>query len=79
MANRGTQTSGESELGYEYFDEDHPDSDSDEYWDREDLVYPDEEHVMEVAGKWSINPQTLDALELASSLGWVAQYEKVSR
>ena len=30
------------------------------YFEREDLFYPDEEFVMNVAENWSINPQTLE-------------------
>ena len=32
----------------------------DQYFEREDLFYPDEDFVMKVAENWSINPQTLE-------------------
>ncbi len=75
IANRGNKTQGELELGYEYFDAENPDAESDEYWDREDLHYPDEEHVMEVAGKWSINPQSFSRSEYSQGVGFVGYYD----
>lgn len=42
------------------------------YVERMDLDYPDEGMTMEIAGAWSINPQTLDGRsELAPALGVV--------
>lgn len=76
LANRGDQTDGESALGYDYFDPEDPDAQSDTYWDRSDLCYPDEEHVMEVASTWSVNPQTLENSRLAEGTGWIGQYNK---
>ncbi|QDT43744.1 hypothetical protein Pan241w_38480 [Gimesia alba] len=70
LADRG-ESDSEAELGYKYFDPDSPDADSDSYWEREDLCYPDEEHVMEVAGQWSVNPTTLEDLDLPPSVGWI--------
>ena len=59
LVDRGARTAGETELGYNYFDPNCPEAKSNAYWEREDLCYPDEEHVMEIAGKWSINPMSL--------------------
>ena len=43
---------------------------NDKYFEREDLFYPDEEFVMEVAENWSINPQTLEKRkDIKSELG----------
>jgi len=40
------------------------------YFDREDLIWPDEELLMEVAENWSVNPTTLDDRnDIAHSLG----------
>ena len=33
---------------------------SEDYFEREDIVYPDEEMVMEIAGAWSVNPQMIE-------------------
>lgn len=69
-ANRGPQTAGEIELGYQYFDENSPEAEADDYWERTELTWPDEGHVMEVAGKWSIDPRTLDGRD-ELGCGWV--------
>ncbi|MEX2188933.1 MAG: hypothetical protein WD875_19145 [Pirellulales bacterium] len=78
--NHGERTPGEIALGYQYFDESSPEASSEEYWERDDLTSPSEDHVMEVAGKWSIDPRTLDEREEVSC-GWVIRrstlgYEK---
>ncbi len=39
------------------------------YWAREDLTFPNEDHVMQLAGRWSIDPTTLEGRELTD--GWV--------
>lgn len=42
----------------------------DKYFEREDLFYPDEEFVMKIAEKWSINPQTLEErIDIKNELG----------
>ena len=71
LVNRGPKTDAERELGYEYFDGESDDADVDGYWDRDDLCFPDEEHVMEIASKWSLNPCTLDELDLPVGTGWI--------
>lgn len=42
---------------------------SEDYFEREDLVYPDEEMVMEIAGAWSINPQLIEDNNNIKGLG----------
>ncbi len=47
------------------------------YFDREDLIWPDEELLMEVAEHWSINPTTFDdRKDIAPSLGLVGQRQR---
>ncbi len=70
-ANRGDKTAGEIELDYQYFDDTSPEAESEAYWEREDLCSPDEEHVMEIAGKWSINPNSFEERELPAGVGWI--------
>lgn len=41
----------------------------DDYWDRDDLTYPDEELVMKIAGDWSIDPTTLNDRQDIKGLG----------
>jgi len=76
LADRGDKTGSELELGYDYFHPDHPDAKTDEYWDREDLLHVDEDHVMELAEKWSLNPLTLDSFSMNEGVGWIGQYRK---
>jgi hypothetical protein len=69
----GDQTDAEVSLGFSFFDERSPgasDPKSD-YWVREDLTFPSENHVMQLAGKWSIDPTTLEERNLAD--GWVGE------
>lgn len=79
LVDRGSRTLGESELGYKYFDPDSPDAETEAYWEREDLCYPDEEHVMEVAGKWSVNPTTLESKELSLGVGWIGSIRRATK
>jgi len=46
---------------------------SDDYWDNEGLVYPDEELVMRIAGNWSIDPTLLDSRKDIEGLGLVGK------
>ena len=57
----GEMTPEEHNLGFRFFDERLPEAEDDSYWDREDLSYPDEDHVMQIAAAWSISPTTLDS------------------
>lgn len=45
------------------------------YFEREDLTYPDEELVMLIAGAWSINPITLDDRQDVKGLGILGRYK----
>ena len=58
----GPATAEERELGFAFFDPSSPDADADEYWERQDLTYVGEEHVMALAGRWSVNPTELDEI-----------------
>lgn len=71
LADHGEKSAAELELGYTYFDPACPEANSDAYWEREDLCYPDEEHVMEIAGLWSVNPSHLEEEKLPASAGWI--------
>src|ERR1700732_1515110 len=39
------------------------------YWERKDLTFPNEDCVLKVAGKCSVNPSKLDKMGLEASLG----------
>ncbi|MFO1093965.1 MAG: hypothetical protein U0992_11735 [Planctomycetaceae bacterium] len=71
LVDRGSRTPGEIELNHDYFDSNSPEAKDDAYWERTDLEHPDEEHVMEVAGKWSINPQSLEARTTPLGCGYI--------
>lgn len=49
----------EPELGLDLFNSLSIEAQSESYWEREDLDYPNEELVMKVAEKWSVNPTKL--------------------
>lgn len=65
----GENTETEKELGFNFFDATSPESSEPGYWDRKDLAFPDEDCVLKVAGKWSVDPSRLDKMGLAPSLG----------
>jgi hypothetical protein len=37
---------------------------------------PNEEHVMQLAGAWSIDPNRLDELKLEKSVGYLGEFPK---
>jgi hypothetical protein len=54
----GEKTSEEKELAVNFFDASSPEAKNEGYWDRKDLLDADEEYVLRVAGKWSVNPSS---------------------
>jgi hypothetical protein len=58
----GEPTPEEVALDLRFFDPNSPDAEEDGYWEREDLRYPDEEDVMRVAERWSVNPSALTSV-----------------
>lgn len=72
----GARTAEEAELGVTFFDERSPEAQDDAYWERKDLTYPDEEYVMRIAGKWSINPEDLESMGLPPSTGLLGRLPK---
>lgn len=69
----GEQSEEEKALGLSFFDDKSPEAKDDAYWRRDDLSYPDEEDVMKVAGRWSINPAELGERG-AVGRGWLADW-----
>jgi hypothetical protein len=55
----GEPSAEEVALELRFFDPSSPDAEAEGYWDREDLRHPDEEDVMRVAERWSVNPSAL--------------------
>ena len=72
MINRGTKTDGELELGYDYSMDP-----SEEDWDAGNVCFPNEEHVMEIASKWSLDPCKLGELELPAGTGWIGNLSPI--
>lgn len=60
LYDQGMPTDEETELGFRFFDERSPEAEADDYFDREDLSFPDEENVMKISAAWTIDTQILD-------------------
>ena len=58
----GPLTVEEEGLGFRFFDERCPEAQNDSYWEREDLQYPDEMSVMDIAREWSVSPYDFEGL-----------------
>jgi hypothetical protein len=52
---KGKLTDEEKELGFYFFDETSNEAECEGYWERQDLSYPNEENVLQIAGKWGID------------------------
>ena len=65
----GENTEAERELGFSFFDATSPESRQPGYWERKDLTFPDEDCVLNLAARWSVDPSKLDKMGLAASLG----------
>lgn len=60
----------EPENGLNLFNSLSREAESDEYWEREDLDYADEELVMKIAENWSVNPTKLtERKDIKNELG----------
>lgn len=83
VVGRGTPTEAEMELGFEFpgltSEGDGPDEANrrggDEDLLLDDLWSPCEQDVMDLASIWSIDPCTLDELDLPKSVGWIGNLE----
>jgi hypothetical protein len=60
------------EQGETLFDVGAP-TDGEKALNQKELAEPNEETVMQVAGKWGINPQTLDQQGLRAGVGWIGR------
>ena len=65
----GDQTEEEKALGFNFFESSSPEAKDPEYWKRKDLRYPGELEVLEIAGRWSVDPSKLDQMGLPSEAG----------
>ncbi|MCV6630103.1 MAG: hypothetical protein OIF50_09605 [Flavobacteriaceae bacterium] len=63
-----------AEKGLNLFNSLSQEAEEESYFQREDLVYPDEEMLMQIAANWSVNPTTLSTREdIVDELGMVAK------
>ena len=69
----GPLTEEERELGQKFFDAASPEAKDPGYWKRKDLSRLDEDYVLKIAGKWSVDPTKLNELGLAPALGIVGK------
>jgi hypothetical protein len=65
----GDKTDEEKQLGFRFFDASSPESTEPGYWQRKDLIHLNEDYVLKVAGKWSIDPSKLDQMGLPTLIG----------
>ena len=70
---RGQKTKEEHALGFDFFADRIPEGQGEEYWDREDLTYPDENDVMKIADAWSFNPLSIGEKKSPDSVGLVGK------
>lgn len=70
----GPQTEAEVSLGFAFFDERLPEAQDNAYWDRTDLSFPREYHVMALAAAWSLAPPDLQDRLIPSSTGRLAEF-----
>jgi hypothetical protein len=68
----GNKTEEEIALGFDFFDERSQEAASKDYFEREDLRYPNEEDVMRISAAWTINTQTLDQ-RTEKGIGFLAE------
>jgi hypothetical protein len=54
----GSKSAEETALGFAFADASAPEAQVDGYWEREDLTFPDENAVMQLAGRWSLDPSS---------------------
>lgn len=62
------------EKKWDLIDTNSPEAQNEEYWDK--MVYPDAEHVLEVAKNWSINPMELEGKENVGAFGYIGRFRR---
>ena len=72
----GEQTSEERELGFRFFDGRSPEARQDGYWRRMDLSFPHEQSVVQIAGRWSVDPSRLAQQFGAPGPGVLGEYAR---
>jgi hypothetical protein len=62
----------EIEKKWDLIDTNSKEAKNEEYWDK--MLYPDAEHVLEVAKNWSINPMELEEKENVGEFGYIGVF-----
>ncbi len=79
LVNLGAPSTEELELGFRFFDENSAESKIAGYWERQDLRYPCEQDVLELAGRWSLDPRSLEGMAGPTELGWLVEPRSAER
>lgn len=74
VLDEGPPTAEERALGFAFFDPASAEATADGYWERRDLVHPGEEHVMALAGRWSLDPSVLGDRDLDLGSGLIGEF-----
>ncbi len=74
VLDEGPPTEEEKALGFAFFDPSSDEAQADDYWDREDLTYPDESHVVALAARWSVDPTAFDGRDLEVGPGMIGDF-----
>lgn len=69
----GEPADEEKAMGLNFFNFASPESKEPGYWDRKDLVYLGEEHVLQMAARWSVDPSKLDQMGLGPAMGLIGE------
>ena len=67
----GEASEQEHTLGFHVFDERSPQAEKESYWDNDTLTYRGEEYVVQLAGRWSIDPTRLGDRTQPVVDGWL--------
>ena len=67
----GEASEQEHTLGFHVFDERSPQAEKESYWDNDTLTYRGEEYVVQLAGRWSIDPTRLEDRTQPVVDGWL--------
>ncbi len=64
----------EVEKQWDLIDTNLEEAEKEEYWDK--MVYPDAEHVLEIAKNWSVNPMELEDKEHIGEFGYLGRLKR---
>lgn len=74
----GPPTGEERALGFAFFDPSSDEAQADDYWDREDLAYVTEDHVILLAARWSVDPTSLAERDIEVGPGLIGDLAQPS-